>query len=258
MMAFKKTGRLTLFFTLRLLVLLSMVLEIFEKDYYGVLTCILTLVLLLIPTFVDKKLNIKLPSLLEAIILLFIFAAEILGELRGFYIKFPFWDTLLHTLNGFIMAGIGLALIDILNRTPSLHFNMAPIFVVLVSFCFSMTIGILWEFFEYGADVFTYTDMQKDTITDTISSVNINPNRENDPYAITDIKETVIKGSLNGEETEIKIDGYLDIGLHDTIADLTVNCIGAVVFSIFGIFYLKGRNKFASKFIPTLKADEEE
>lgn len=254
----KNTGKITLYFILRVLVILFMLFELFfERDYYGAFTCILTLILLMIPTFVDKKLNIKLPSLLESIILLFIFSAQILGELQGFYLKVPYWDTILHTLNGFIMAGIGLAMIDILNRAPSLHFNMSPLFVVLVSFCFSMTIGVLWEFFEYQADCITYTDMQKDTLVHTISSVDLNPQNENVSYVVTDINETVIKGKLNGEPAEIKLDGYLDIGIHDTMADLAVNCIGAIVFSIFGIFYLKGRNKFALNFIPTLKSDKE-
>lgn len=254
----KKTRNLILYFVLRILVIGFMVFELFERDYYGVFMCLLTLVLFMIPTFVDKKLNIKLPSLLEGIILLFIFCAQILGELQGFYLKVPYWDTILHTLNGFIMAGIGLAMIDILNRTSSLHFNMSPLFVVLVSFCFSMTIGVLWEFFEYGMDRFTYTDMQKDTIVDTISSVELNPSIENVSYVITDIDETIIKGKLNGDPAEIKIYGYLDIGIQDTMEDLAVNCIGAIVFSIFGIFYLKGRNKFALGFIPRIKSPEEE
>lgn len=254
----KKTGKVLLYFVMRLLVIAAMIMELFEKDYFGIFLCILTLILFMIPTFVDKKLNIKLPSLLETIIVLFIFSAEILGELRGFYLKIPYWDTILHTLNGFIMAGIGLAMIDILNRTPSLHFNMSSVFVALVAFCFSMTIGVLWEFFEFGMDVFTRTDMQKDTMCSVVSSTYINPNGENVAYIITDISETVINGKINGEPATITIDGYLDIGIRDTMEDLAVNCIGAALFSIFGIFYLKGRSKFALGFIPMIKNTKQE
>lgn len=254
----KKSGKLILYLVLRLLVVGAMVLELLDKDYYGVFLCVLTLILFMIPVFVDKQLKIKLPSLLEVIILLFIFCAEILGELRGFYLKFPYLDTLLHTMNGFIMAGIGLAMIDILNRTPSLRFSLSPIFTALVAFCFSMTIGVMWEFFEFGMDYFTYSDMQKDTVCRRISSVNLNPDAENVPYVITDIDKTVISGKMNGEKTEITIDGYLDIGLLDTMEDLTVNCIGALAFSFFGIFYLKGRSKIALGFVPSIKSNEEE
>lgn len=253
----KMTGKVIIYIILRLLVILAMVIELIERDFYGVFLCLLTLVLFMIPTFVDKRLNIKLPSLLEYIILIFIFSAEILGEIGGFYQKFPYWDTILHTLNGFIMAGIGLALIDILNRTPSLHFNMSPIFVAVVAFCFSMTIGVIWEFFEFSMDYHTQTDMQKDAVYSEISSVKLNPLGGNDPYTITDIEETIIKGKVDGKAAEITTKGYIDIGIHDTIEDLAVNCIGAVVFSIFGIFYLKGRSKLALGFIPKMKEKEE-
>lgn len=256
-MKMKKSGKVILYWFLRILVILSMIPEFFERDYYGVFLCVLTLILFMIPVFVDKKLNIKLPSLLESIITLFIFSAEILGEIRGFYLKFPYWDTLLHTMNGFIMAGIGLSMIDILNRSPSLRFSLSPLFAALVAFCFSMTVGVLWEFFEFGADYFACSDMQKDTICHRISSVDLNPDGENFPYVISDIEKTVIHGVMNGEKTEMEIEGYLDIGLLDTMEDLAVNCIGALVFSFFGIFYLKGRSSFVQSFVPSMKETEE-
>lgn len=257
-MKIKRNAKVILYWVLRLLVIASMVLELFEKDYYGVFLCVLTLILFMIPVFVEKKFNIKLPSLLEVIILLFIFSAEILGEIGGFYVKFTHWDTILHTLNGFIMAGIGLAMIDILNRSPSLRFSLSPLFTALVAFCFSMTVGVMWEFFEFGADYFAYTDMQKDTICHRISTVELNKSGENAPYVITDIDKTVISGTINGEKTTVTIDGYLDIGLLDTMEDLAVNCIGAIAFSFFGVFYLKGKNKLAMGFIPSIKEETEE
>ncbi len=254
----EKTKKILIYVILSVLVVQAMVLELIKGDYFGVFLCLLTLLLFMIPSFVDKRLNIQLPSLLEDIILIFIFSAEILGEIAGFYQRVPYWDTILHTLNGFIMAGIGLALIDILNRTPSLHFNMSPVFVVVVAFCFSMTIGVIWEFFEFGMDYYTKTDMQKDTVYTDMSSVELNPYDENDAYIITDISQTVIKGKVDGKETEIVTKGYIDIGIRDTMEDLAVNCIGAVVFSVFGIFYLKGRSKLALGFIPKMKENKED
>lgn len=97
---------------------------------------ILTLILFTIPSIIDRKLNIKLPNALETVILLFIFSAEILGEIQNFYGIFKFWDTMLHTINGFLCAAIGFSLIDILNRSPKFHLKMSPIFVALVAFCF--------------------------------------------------------------------------------------------------------------------------
>ncbi|MBE6688995.1 MAG: hypothetical protein E7588_06940 [Ruminococcaceae bacterium] len=238
------------------IVLAVMVARFVRADYYAVFLCVLTLVLFYIPVIVDRTFNVSLPKELEAIILLFVFAAEILGEIGSFYTHIPWWDTMLHTVNGFLMAAIGFAMIDILNNSPRFHFNLSPVFVAFVAFCFSMTVGVAWEFFEFGMDCFTAGDMQKDRIIDTVSSVLLNPDGVNAPVILNDVTSTVIH---YGENRTYTVNGYLDIGIADTMKDLIVNCIGAVVFSAIGYFYIIGRNKgiFASKFIPRMKTAEE-
>lgn len=249
---------IALYIILRAFVITILILSFAQKNYNNVFMCVLTLLLFTIPTIIDRKLNIKLPSVLEGIILLFIFAAEILGEIHGFYLKIPYWDTLLHTMNGFMMAAIGFAMIDILNQSPRLHFNMSPIFVAFVSFCFSMTIGVLWEFFEYGMDLYTMSDMQKDAVVEVLSSIDLNSHIVNTPVVVENIQKTTIDGTVDGVATQMVIEGgYLDMGLVDTMADLTVNCIGALCFSVIGILYIKGRSHFAKSFIPQLKTKEE-
>ena len=248
-----------LYVVLLILVISVMTASFISKNYNNAFMCILTLILFLIPTIIERRLNIELPTALECLIIIFIFSAEILGEVSGYYIKIPFWDSLLHTLNGFIMAAIGFSMIDILNSSPKLHFDMSPIFVAFVSFCFSMTIGVLWEFFEYGMDIFAHTDMQKDMIIEAISSVYINPDMANEAIIISEIPKTIIEGSVNGVATNTIIkSGYLDIGLHDTMGDLIVNCIGALTFSVAGILYIKGRGRLAKNFIPQLKPSHNE
>ncbi len=238
--------------TLRALVVLMMILQILNGNYENVFLCILTLLLLIIPSLVQVNLKIELPTALEIIILLFIFAAEILGEIQSYYIIFPGWDTLLHTLNGFLMAAIGFALVDILNRNERFSFKLSPVFVAIVAFCFSMTIGVIWEFFEFGMDQIFRFDMQKDTIVHTISSVMLDPAGRNHPEVIRNITDI----SINGES--LGLGGYLDIGLIDTMKDLLVNFVGAVLFSIIGYFYVKNRGKgrFAKRFIPRLKTKD--
>ncbi|TDA20618.1 hypothetical protein E1963_16210 [Extibacter muris] len=238
--------------TLRALVVLMMILQILNGNYENVFLCILTLLLLIIPSLVQVNLKIELPTALEIIILLFIFAAEILGEIQSYYIIFPGWDTLLHTLNGFLMAAIGFALVDILNRNERFSFKLSPVFVAIVAFCFSMTIGVIWEFFEFGMDQIFRFDMQKDTIVHTISSVMLDPAGRNHPEVIRNITDI----SINGES--LGLGGYLDIGLIDTMKDLLVNFVGAVLFSIIGYFYVKnrGKGKFAKRFIPRLKTKD--
>lgn len=236
--------------TLRLLVILMMILQIFNRNYENVSLCVLTLVLLLIPSLIQINLKIELPTALEITILVFIFAAEILGEIQSYYIKFPFWDTVLHTINGFLMAAIGFALVDILNRSKKFSIQLSPVFLAIVAFCFSMTIGVIWEFFEYGMDQFFGLDMQKDTVIQGFSSVLLDPTKSNIPVPVQDITEVLINGR------DLGLGGYLDIGLIDTMNDLFVNFVGAVLFSIIGYFYVKsrGKGKFARRFIPRLKS----
>lgn len=251
-----KKRDITVYVILRFLVLLTLIIQLFRGNYENVFLCILTLILFTIPAIIDKALNITLPNALETVILLFIFSAEILGEVQNFYGIFKSWDSILHTINGFLCAAIGFSLIDILNRSEKFHTKMTPAFVALVAFCFSMTIGVLWEFFEFGMDVTFKTDMQKDRIIQEISSVTLNPDGENKPVVISNITGTTINYIEDGENKEISIiDGFLDIGIRDTMKDLFVNFIGAIVFSILGLLYIKDRDeyKFAEKFMPRLK-----
>lgn len=235
---------------LRILVIASMVFQILLGNFENAVMCILALFLFTIPTIISEKFKIGIPSLLETIIYLFIFSTTILGEINNFYRIIPFWDTLLHTLNGFICAGIGFSLIDLLNQN-SKRISLSPLYVAIAAFCFSMTIGVLWEFCEFTADSVMKTDMQKDRIVQSISSVELNESGENVPIKIDNIKKTEIY-SEDGTVTTIE-NGYLDIGIIDTIKDLFVNFIGAIVFSIIGVLYIKNRDKykFAGNFIPT-------
>ncbi len=240
---------------LRIIVIAFTVFSVFRGQWENVFTCLLTLALLLIPAFVEKSFKVNLPGVLEVIVLLFVFAAQILGEIQCYYIKYPLWDTMLHTVNGFIFAAAGFALVDVLNRNEKIKLTLNPVYMALVAFCFSMTVGVLWEFFEYAADCLLRTDMQKDYIVDVICTVKLDPTDSNKAVILDGIKDVAVNGQ------DLGLGGYLDIGLHDTMKDLIVNFIGAVVFSIIGFVYVKNRgkkNSIAALFIPTLKDDAEE
>ena len=255
----KKGAVVTVYIVLRLAVILVLIAQFFKGNFENVFLCILTLVLFLVPTFIERKIHVDLPDTLEIIIMLFIFAAEILGEIQAYYITFPYWDTMLHTLNGILCAAIGFALVDILNRSERFSIQLSPIFLAITAFCFSMTIGVLWEFFECTMDQFFFLDMQKDTVVHTISSVMLDPAGGNHPTAIRDITDVIVV-TADGAQHPLGLGGYLDIGILDTMKDLFVNFIGAVVFSIIGYFYVKSRGKgrFARRFIPQVVRPEEE
>lgn len=240
------------YFTLRIIVIVMMILQLLNRNYENVFLCVLTLILLIMPSLVQVTFKVELPTTLEIFILIFIFAAEILGEISEFYLVFPFWDTVLHTINGFLAAAIGFSMVDLLNRSQKIVFNLSPLFMAIVAFCFSMTIGVIWEFFEFGMDWLIGYDMQKDTVIHTIRSVMLDPAGRNVPYVISNITQTAVN------EQELGLGGYLDIGLIDTMQDLIVNFIGAFVFSVIGFFFVKNRGKggIAVRFIPRRKAKD--
>ncbi len=230
-------GTFIVFFILRILVVVSMIRQFMLGNYESVMLCILTLLLFIVPMIVQVRLNVDFPQVLEVIILLFIYAAEILGEVNSYYTAIPYWDLMLHTLNGFLCGAIGFSLALCLDKDENVFFRMSPLLIVIVSFCFSMTIGVLWEFFEYTMDRVFLMDMQKDTVVHTVSSVVLNPMKVQRPWIIRNISEM----SING--TEMGVGGYVDLGLIDTMEDLFVNFIGALTFSVIGWLALHGKKR---------------
>lgn len=234
---------------LRILVIFMLGFKMINHDYESVFMCLLTLALLIVPSFAQVTFKIELPTILEIMILCFIFSAQILGEICNFYEIIPFWDTILHTINGFLAAAIGFSLINILNNSEKKYFYLSPIFVVIVSFCFSMTIGVLWEFFEFSMDYFFEMNTQKNTF---LQAINIGAIDNVSVSVIKDISSVVIS---NAQGESVVLAGYIDIGLYDTMSDLIVNFIGAFVFSVCGYFYIKNplKNIFLKKVIPHRK-----
>ncbi len=240
---------------LRILVIITLTIQLIHGNFHEVFLCLLTLILFVIPFIVDDKFKITLPNSLEISIFLFIFSSEILGEIQNFYGIFPHWDTLLHTINGFLSAAIGFSLVDILNNSKKITFRLSPFFVVIVSFCFSMTVGVCWEIFEFSGDQILNMDMQKDRIVNQISSVELNPDQKNIPVIIDHISHVEIHYNQNKVVT---VNGYLDLGIIDTMKDLIVNLIGALIFSIYGYLYLKNKEKYKKieNYIPKKKVIE--
>ena len=254
---YKNKTTLTVYLVLRALIILALVRAVFRREYQSVFLCALSLGLMVLPSILSKKLKVVLPSTLEVIILLFIYAAEILGEMNAFYVRVPHWDTMLHTINGFLCAAIGFCLVDMMNRNERFSFRLSPLYLAIVSFCFSMTVGVLWEFFEFAGDYFLGMDMQNDIVVGAIHSVNLDPTRTNTVVHIRDIADTILVHS-DGTQEALGLGGYLDIGIIDTMKDLFVNFIGAVVFSFIGYFYVKekGKGKVANRFIPKVDYQE--
>ena len=178
--------------------------------------------------------------ILRIVVLLTLVSSIIRGEYENAFVCLLV--LFLFMLPLFIQQNFGIEL------PSTLEFELSPVYVSLVAFCFSMTIGVLWEFFEFGMDRLFLMDMQKDTIIHSITSVMLDPTNMNIPVTIGDITSVAVNGQ------ELGFGGYLDIGLYDTMEDLFVNFIGALVFSFIGYFYIKrrGEGKIAKAFIPTI------
>lgn len=241
------------FSVLRILVILTMVRQTMLHNFEGAFLCLVALLLFYLPSLIKLSFRVEIPQTLEIIVFCFIFASEVLGEVNAFFIKIPFWDSILHTMTGFLAASIGFSLVTVLNNNKNLQFSLSPFFMALVAFTFSMTIGALWELYEFASDWFLHTDMQKDTIVHAIYSVMLDPTQSNKAVGITGITDTMVNGQSLG------FNGYLDIGIVDTMEDLLVNFIGAILFSAFGYFYSKSKgekNQGLSRIILTPKEGE--
>lgn len=247
-------GKFIVYLVLRIIVIVCAAGTLVLGNYEASLLCLLVLVLLFVPSFLEAEFRINIPDVLEVIIALFIFAAEILGEIFRFYTIIPFWDTLLHTFNGFLAAAVGLALVSILNGSNRVTFLLSPFFCVVMAFCFSMTVGVVWEFFEFGMDQAFGFDMQKDTVISHIDSILLDETGTQTPVHIDGIESV----SVNGED--LAVSGMLDVGLYDTMEDLMVNFIGALLFSVIGYEYLKskGQNPLVKNLVPTVVLDDNE
>lgn len=237
----EETAAFWTYVVLRFIVILILIRCILRGDIESAFVCVLVLVIYLLPQFVENRLNIDIPTTLEVVIFVFVFAAEILGELQSYFIKYSNWDTILHTSSGFLCAAVGFSLVDLLNRSDNVKVQLSPGYLAITAFCFSMTIGILWEFIEFSADRLFLLDMQKDTIVNQISSVSLDPTNSNISITVKGIKDVILV--TDSGEQALGLGGFLDIGLYDTMEDLFVNFVGAVVFSVVAFFECKSEKR---------------
>ena len=209
----------TLRYTFVVMTLLALLAHIFVDffepiQWEGFFSLLLALVLFTLPTVFSKRTNIKIPVEFQIFFLLFIFAAMYLGEVHDFYYRVKWWDSMLHSTSATLLGYIGFLLIFTLNRDKDIHLRLSPFFIALFTFCFAISIGVLWEIFEFLVDHIFGLNMQKARSL----------------------------GHL--------IEGYGDtrLGVLDTMKDLIVDAVGALFVAIMGYFYCKRQEKQDSTF----------
>lgn len=124
------------------------------------------IVTLLSPVIFRKKLDLEIPTEFHLAGVVFAFASLYLGEIQGFYEKFWWWDVALHTSAGLLMGIVGFLLVYILNETKRVELRITPGFIAFFAFTFAVTIGTLWEIFEFSMDKLLGLNMQKPMLGD--------------------------------------------------------------------------------------------
>lgn len=186
-----------------------------KSDYVLMLIqCLLGIVALFIPSIISKKWKISIPSTMYMIYIIFLYAAIFLGEVRDFYYRIPHWDTILHTFSGAALGALGFSVVSLLNKQEKLNVNLSPFFVALFSFCFAITMGVIWEIYEFSFDGLLHLNMQK--------------------FALENGFNLVGRAALC-----------------DTMKDLIVDSIGALTTSILGYISLKYKKGWIDKLLIT-------
>ncbi len=174
-----------------------------KSDYALMLSqCILGVVALLLPGMLEHKLKIEIPSNMLILYTIFLYSAIYLGEVKSFYYNVANWDNILHTFSGAMIGALGFSIVALLNKSEDVPMNLSPIFVALFSFCFAVTLGVIWEFYEFTFDGLLGLNMQK--------------------FALENGTPLVGRAALT-----------------DTMVDLFVDAVGALIMSIIGYISLK-------------------
>ena len=188
-----------------------------KADYVLMLfQCILGVIGFFLPNIISKRTKIVIPSKMYIAYILFLYGAVFLGEVRNYYHRVPHWDTMLHTLSGSMFGALGFSVVNILNKNEKVHVKLSPIFVALFSFLFAVTLGVMWEIFEFAVDGLLGVNMQK--------------------FALEN------GNGLVGR-----------LAVVDTMQDLIVDSIGAFVMSVIGYISLKYKKGWVEKLLIKIK-----
>ena len=176
------------------------------------LECLLGVVVIHLPSVFEKRLRFEMPTALSIMYILFLYGAIFLGEVRDFYYRVPYWDTILHALSSVMAGSLGFIVVATLNRDRHVAMNLSPKFVAIFAFCFAVTIGVLWEIYEFSFDGLLGLNMQKFRLADG----------------------TVLVGHA---------------ALTDTMKDLIVDSLGALVSAAAGYFSIRKNAGWLSEII---------
>jgi hypothetical protein len=158
--------RLTL--VIQAVLVLGLLLSMLQGSWLNSALILGIILLTLMPVVVKRRFNVFIPPEFELVAILFIFLALFLGEVHGYYIRFFWWDKVLHTGSGFLLGILGFLLVYVLNEDEHVDLHMSPRFVAVFALAFSVAIGAVWEIFEFTMDSLLGFNMQKSGLVDTM------------------------------------------------------------------------------------------
>ncbi len=197
--------KIIVYWAFRLLLVGAIITSIYTKEVTNLILAIITLLITYLPSLIEKKFDFDFPNEFEIIIIVFIYLSNYLGEIHLFYERFPFWDIFLHFISGILLGLVGIAFVYVLNREKNVSLKLSAEFIVLFAFMFAISLGAVWEIFEFTVDYHLDYNMQR--------------YRSNEVYPFGPYVQS--------------------IGLVDTMWDLILDVLGAGVVSIIAYHYLK-------------------
>ena len=184
-----------------------------ESEYIlMLLQCAAGVFIMFLPGIISRKISIQIPNGMHIMFAIFLFCAIYLGEVRSFFYHVKHWDVLMHAIGSGMLGALGFSFVTLLNKSGNVPVNLSPLFVALFAFCFSITLGVLWEIYEFIFDGVFGLNMQKFSLAD----------------------------------------GYPLIGraaLMNTMKDLIVDVFGALCISIIGYVSLKYKKGWVEKML---------
>lgn len=229
------------FWTLQSFAMFSFVYFAFRGNGSKIALCAATPLLLCLPRLAERLLRMRLSAMVRIFALLFTIG-PLLGHAYDFYYVIPWWDNLLHMISGILFALLGYYLPDLIDRQNTRH---SALLKYMSAICFALATAAVWEFLEYGMDQLFNMDMQQDSIVNNITSYYFG-SQMGLTGAVGNIQSVIING------VDIGLNGYLDIGLHDTMTDMLVCALGAASFCLVQLF-----NKSKREYIEVLCQDTE-
>ena len=165
----KSTGEKAYFILINLVrisLIVSIVLGVFNLEWFIVFVSGMVFILTFLPGAFEKRYKINLPIEFAILTVLFIYASLFLGEAHSFYMRFFWWDIVLHFGSAVALGFVGFTILYVMNKSAKIE--LGPAVLCVFAFCFAMTLGALWEIFEFAMDQIFLLNMQKSGLVDTM------------------------------------------------------------------------------------------